>query len=693
MRVFRLLLALLLALVTVTAGPGLALAASPSRLAGQVTDQAGALDGQTAEIQAALDDLLREHDVQLFVLFVDTTGDLTATAFADETAKTSSLGGNDALLLVAVQDRSDAIWVSDGIAARLTDPELSSIIGDVLEPGLRTGDFPSATVATAKAIGDAAASTGGGGGGGGSGGGGGGGQPSIDTGGLSSAVTTALATLFVVVGLILMGVWLLRRRADHLDEEERDRRTGALARDANAALLGMDDRLKSAGQEAGFVEAEFGAVEAQPFRDAIAKADAELRAAFVIRQKLDDDQPEDPPTREAMLHQIVDGCGRANAALDAQAAHIEELRSFEKNAPAILASLDPAIGAQEARLEGADRTLADLGRFADSATSTVHGNVAEARKGLAGARQAMTQAKAAIDAADTRTAARALSTAQAGIAGAKALLDGVEAAAAAVRQADSQLDGELAAAGHDLDDARAAAGRDPSAGDHADQLSGATRALDEAKAAASTSPRDPVAALRLATAARRSAAEVLADVKRDAEEHAKLIAALGSSIDGATREIDRSDQFITTRLHGVGRQARTRLAAARDALAHAQAERDSNPQAALADARRAASLAEEAYNLAANDFGQFDGGAGGQRGGSDIGAAVLGGIIGGILSGGMRRGGFGGGWGGSSWGGPFGGGGGGIGGGGIGGGWGGGGHSIGGGFGGGGGGHSVGGRW
>jgi len=721
MRIPRIVLVLVLMLAVAP----VARAAAPTRLETQVTDQSGVLDAAgVASVSSALDALLHDHDVQLFVAFVDTTDGLTATEFADETAKESSLGGNDALLLVAIKDRSDAIWVSDALAPRLTDTELNSVISDTLGPGLRSGDFAKATVETADAIGQAAAADGGGTGGGGTGGGGGGGTdiPGVPESNGSAIVTvlaTALGVVLVALGLGVLALWLLRRRAVTRDAEERDRRTGALARDANAALIGMDDRLKTADQETGFVEAEFGSEEAVPFRDAVTRAREELRAAFVVRQKLDDDQPEDPPTREAMLHEIVDRCQRAAAALDAQSARIENLRNLERNAPAILASLDGPLAAQEARLDGAQSTIGDLGRYAPSASASITGNVAEARKGLAGAQAAMDKARTALASSDSRGAARALQTAQSGIAGAKSLVDGIEAAAAAIRDAEAKVAGELTAAGHDLDDARAAARRDGGDGDpgardpgpHAAEIAAATEALEAANRAAAATPSDPVAAYRLATAARRASAQVLAAVRRDAEEHRKLLAGLAATIDSASREIDRSEAFITTRLHGVGRQPRTRLAAAHDALDRANAERGADAAAALADARRAQQLAEEAYDLASDQFGQFDSGSpggrsGGAASGSDLGGAILGGIIGSILGGGMRGGGGGGGWGGSPWGsqGPFGGndgGGGGIfggGGGGFGGdGWGGGGHSVGGGGfgggGGGGGGHSVGGRW
>ena len=162
---------------------------------------------------------------------------------------------------------------------------------------------------------------------------------------------------------------------------------------------------------------------------------------------------------------------------------------------------------------------------------------------------------------------------------------------------------------------------------------------------------------------------------------------------------DRAEEFIRSRRHGIGRRARTALSEADASLARARSLRESDAPAALAEARRAAQLANDAYERARNDFGttiqRGRGGTvviggqpystGGANWGNDIGGAIIGGIIGSILSGG----GGGRGWGG----GPFGSGGGFGGFGGGGGGFGGGGRSFGGGFGGGGGGRSRGGGW
>ena len=109
--------------------------------------------------------------------------------------------------------------------------------------------------------------------------------------------TTVFGVILLALGVGLVALWLQRRRAAQLSIEERDRRTRDLARQANAGLVSVDDRIRNADQEVGFVQAEFGDDEAAPLQAAVATAREELRAAYVVRQQLDDDQPEDPPAR------------------------------------------------------------------------------------------------------------------------------------------------------------------------------------------------------------------------------------------------------------------------------------------------------------------------------------------------------------------------------------------------------------
>jgi hypothetical protein len=654
----------------------------------------GALEGGTAEVQAALDDLL-DDGVQLFVLFVGTTEDLSATEFAEETARLSSLGGDDALLLVALDDRSDAIWVSEGLP--ITNAELDDIIIDVLEPGLRTGDFPAAVIATAEALGSAAAPA--------TPGPTGpivpgpiqtppGGDPGTPgRGGIDVGLIGGL--LLLAGGVALLLGWAARRLGERREADERDRRTGRLAREANAALVATDERIKSADQEAGFVEAEYGGEEAAPFRAAVAQARTELKEAFALRQRLDDAEPEDPATREQLLNGILERTGRGNAALDAEAKRIDELRNLERDAARILAALPAQVQAVDARLPAADRTLSGFSRFAPPATAAVQGNVTEARKGLDGARAAIERGGQAL-AGGGSGVAREIVTAQRGIAGAAALLDAIEALGTSLSEAEKNLAGKLAAAERDADASESAIAADatgPEPG-RREALEELERSIRAARAAAAARPLDPLEADRLAAAAQAAAATLLSDLRHDAEQERRLAAAVSSSMAAAEAEINRAEAFIGTRGGGVGRRARTRLAEAERLLAEARARSEHEPRAAVELANRADKLAGEAYSLAAMDFTRWDGGrGGGSSGGADIAGAILGGIIGGILSGGGR----GAGWGGSPWGSPGSGGSRPSGGFGGGGGWGGGGRSSGGSFGGfgggGGGGRARGGRW
>ena len=291
-------------------------------------------------------------------------------------------------------------------------------------------------------------------------------------------------------------------------------------------------------------------------------------------------------------------------------------------------------------------------------------------------------------------------TALEGLTGADALLKAVDQLAATIAEAEGRVPTEAAAADKDLADAQAALTGRPTSPELGAQLTAAQSAIADARRAAGITPADPSDALRRATEAHRLATVALAAARESAAATDRLIASARSSVQTATAEVQRVEAFVGVRRRGVGDTARTRLAEAQRMLDQATSLVESDPAAAVTAAKRAESLAEEAYRVAADDFDDWDqggpgwgqrtgGGSGGGSGGGQT-ADVLGAIIGGILAGGGGRGGGfggGGGWGGSPWGGG--------GGGGPSGGWGGGGGAGSGGFGGGGGGggHSRGGHW
>jgi uncharacterized membrane protein YgcG len=631
---------LALALMAVWAIP--ASAEPPPVLDGPVTDHVGVLD--SGEVAAAIDRTLDEQGVQVWVLFVESTDGQPATDYASEVFRSNSMGADDVLLLVATDDRTDAIWVSDGLDG-ITPEEVDAIIAGELEPRLRDGDFTGAAVATVEALGNANSATA---------------EPpapgepeptpapQADGGGALGFLVPLLAIGAIVGGVLLVARAMRARSAG----EERDRRTGALAREANELLISTDERIRDAGQEVDFVEAQYGPAEVDPLKQAVVTARDELRAAFGIRQRLDDAEPETPEAREQMLREIVERLTRANAALDAQTERIRRLRDLERDAPATLAALPDRIATVEERLPAGESGLAALGRYAPSASQSVRGNVIEARKGLAGAREAIATGTAALQAGDTAKAASATRLALEGVSGAAGLLDAIDRLSASIAAAEQQLPASLGEAETDLADANEMAQGLQPGGPLATRLSEAARALADARAAASATPADPAAALSKATEAQRLADEVLAAAREEAAARQRLEASASASIRTAAAAIDRAGDFIASRRRGVGRAARTRLAEAERNLIDAESLERTDPALAAQAAGRAERLADEAYRLADDDFNDWDsGGPGwGQRrgGGSDMAGAILGGILGGILSGGGTGGG---GWGGSPWGG------------------------------------------
>ena len=121
------------------------------RLSGPITDLTDTLSSsEEAQAQEAIVDLRSAQAIDLWVLFTDTTNPQSVTEYAQEVADRNSLGTNDVLLVVAMDDRTDALWLSDGLDD-ITDDEVDSIISNQVEPQLADGDFVGAIEAAARA--------------------------------------------------------------------------------------------------------------------------------------------------------------------------------------------------------------------------------------------------------------------------------------------------------------------------------------------------------------------------------------------------------------------------------------------------------------------------------------------------------------------------------------------------------------
>jgi uncharacterized membrane protein YgcG len=648
------------------------------RLQDRVTDQADVLtDADVATIEQALSGLEDSDNIQLFVAFIDSTGVEDVSSFTEGTAEASSLGGNDALLLVAVEDRSDALWVGDALDEVTTD-EIDAILGEHVEPNLAAGDFAGAAVAGAEALGEAstgsilppvppAGET----------------APPVDQG--SGAASDGGFNLTPILALLLLvgGGFLVARAL--IDRRRRTKEAGVaqarLSQEANRALLAVDEALKDAANDVEFAAAQWGEDEVTAYRLAIANATGELRTAFEIRQRLDDAEPEPPPEQERMLEEIVARTTNAAKLLDEQEQRFDQLRDLEEAAPAQLQALGPQLEALRARRAAAAAEHARIaGAYAPSAVTSVAGNDAEAEKAIASAEAEATRGRGLV-ATKRSEAVIALRRAQEGIARATRLIDAVERLGASLDEAAARLPAELDAAATDVATARAgvadsrslpplapgvstlpplAPGGTPAGpGDPVAALATAERLLDEARRAAEARPLDPLAALARATQANQAADAIIAGLREAEAQRTRRLQVAATAVASARGHVQRATDYITTRRHGVGREARTRAAEAALRLDQAERVAATDPDAAIASSQRATQLADEAYRLAAAEFDSWDQGGGpiagpyARTGGSteaDIVGAVLGGVIGGILSGGRGSG-----WGGSTWGGPIGG--------------------------------------
>ena len=340
-------------------GVGVALAEPPSRLAERVTDHAGVLDpGRVAQVTDAINRLRDEKRVDLFVVYVDSFDGADPQTWADRTARLSQLGAEDLLLAVAVQDRAYAVSAADGFP--LPESTLDDVRTRDVEPRLGQNDWSGAAVALADGLRS-----------GGSG---------------SSSVA-----LLVVVGLVLLAAavfaftrWRRRRASVPVAaagpggpaDEFADVSTDDLAYRASAALIEVDDAVRTSEQELSAARAHFGDEAVAKFGAALEQSRADMMRAFELRQKLDDDQPEEEAAKRALHAEILRIATAADDRLDAQVEAFDALRALEARAPEYVEGLAQRLAAVRERVPQVEAVWTGLGsRYAPGALEPVAGGL------------------------------------------------------------------------------------------------------------------------------------------------------------------------------------------------------------------------------------------------------------------------------------------------------------------------------
>lgn len=670
----------------------LALAAVPAARAddpvtlsrdGQITDKVGALGDRRDQVVAALDRLYADRRIQLFVVYVRDFSGRSAQNWADETADKNGLGLDDVLLAVATHDRQYAYTVDPG--SRLTDAQLRDVASTAIEPALKQNDWAGAAIGAADGYAAVVA-----------------GKPvptpaitpGIDDPGTGSSGGTSTGDLILPVVLVggagAVAAYAYTRRKRRTTTRTTPGATGwgqgptpsggsprpptplpDLDAHAKQALVETDDAVRTSEEELGFATAQFGEEAAAPFTEAVAFAKGELTAAFRLRQQLDDAFPEDDATRRRMLDEIINRCTGANARLDAVSDDFDRLRALERNAPQALATAETAFRALAGRVSAAQTALTSMrGRYADSVSSSVAGDIEQAKDRLVFTTSSLNQARQAVDGGKNAAAAVYVRAAEGAVDQATTLVEAVDRRARELAEAAAELPAALTETETDLADAGGlleGTSEGVSTADLRGRIARAQSVLGDVNRELQAGRYDPIDALRRVEEADAALDEALAGAREREQGDRRARALFDQATLTSRSAIAAAADYITTNRGAVGSQARTRLAEAQRRLERArELAGTDDPQGALAEAHRADSLAGQARSLAEEDvraYGNPNGPGGVQGGGGGVGGAVLGGIIlGGLLGGGGGGGrgyggGFGGGFGGGGGPGSFGGGG------------------------------------
>ncbi|MFN8624133.1 MAG: TPM domain-containing protein, partial [Chloroflexota bacterium] len=303
-----------------------ALAADAPVLQGGITDLSGVVIDPTA-IQDAQAQLYEKTGTQLYVLFLPTTDgqDIYEFAQAVDQRNKGTLTSRDALLIIATEDRDYTFLTGADLSDRVSATELDVVAQKRMFPRLANNDWAGGAAAAAAGLQDAltgnVTSSG-----------------SQESKGGFPVIPVALLILVLGVGIF---IWtrISHAKANRAEAQVQEE----LGRKASAMLVETDEALRTADQEVGFAEAQFGGDEAKALAAAYQQAKAELTAAFKISAALDDETPETPEQRRQMLDEIVERCTKANALVSEQKTRLDQLRELGKNAEQVIPDVQKRI--------------------------------------------------------------------------------------------------------------------------------------------------------------------------------------------------------------------------------------------------------------------------------------------------------------------------------------------------------------
>jgi predicted nucleic acid-binding Zn-ribbon protein len=610
-----------------------------------IVDKANVLGSRKAEVQDAIQKLLKDHKYNLYVVTVNSfESPDDPTAWGEAVATQKKMGNADVLLAISTAGQYYfAPSTKSSIYAKKSNITQNAIVAN-LAGGKK--DYAQAAIDTASAVGDAA----------------GGGSGTVSSGdGAGAAVL--VGTGVVVAGGAGAYLYFRNRRKKaavassasygpqgaeldplaSLSVDELRRKSGSL-------LIEADNAINSSEQELGFAQAQYGDAAVGNDTKALQEAKGHMSESFKLQQQLDDHIPDTEEQQRSWLGEIIRRSEAALASLQEQKADFDSLRELEKNAPQALAAVNAGATDADARIASAEQTLTELrAKYADSALAQVSDNIGQAKERLAFVQNASSTARDKLASGEGSLAAVAVRAAEESLHQTKVLLEAITKVSGNLDEARNSLEAAVADTSQDLAQARAMiqSGAHP---ELAGPVAGVEAALAQVKAEIQGGKIDPIATLERVEAAHQSLDQSLTGIRDQQEQARRAQASLQQTIMSAQAQISATSDYITARRGGVGTEARTRLAEAQRNLDYALSISRNDPVTALTYAQQAHALAAQAAQLAQGDVDSFGyanqgygrGGMFGGGGGGGLGGAILGGIL--INS--ILNGGSGGGWGG-----------------------------------------------
>ncbi|GAA1744242.1 TPM domain-containing protein [Rothia terrae] len=606
--------------------------------------------GDTSTLQSDIDQLATNEHVNLFIVTVDSFESPTnSQQWADQFAKLNNLGTNDAVLVIATQDRQ-AYFTAGGNGV-LSQTQQEEIYNNYIFPKLRSSDYAGAAEAAIEGI-DAKLS---------------GTSSSSANNSSDGGVGTGVATLVGVGAVAAGGAYLAtrgrRKKKSYAPQQGNSQpyANGAplppledLRKQAGALLIQTDDAIAHSEQEIEFARAQYGEEQVAPFVTAIAEAKQHIQRSFQLQKQLDDDIPDTEQDQRAWLGEIIARSQDAQKSLNEQNENFSALRKLEQNAPAAIDHAEQTIANVEASFPEAQQTLDQLQRdYAPSASEHVSDNIDQAHRRLNFARTTLAEARTLVD-TNRSEAIIKLRAAEEAEDQAQGLLNAIRNLKIELAQAQESLNQALLVAARDVAQAQEYSRHGGNTAELASAAAGVNAVLDEIRASSANGKSDPLALTERLQAVRSDLDRALGTVREVNDQQNAARQNLQHALISAQAQVSTASDYVWARRGGVRQDARTRLREAERHLQDAQALQNTDAVTALSHANDAIRLASEAQRIAQNDVDDFNRYGGGGGRGVDFNSAMLGGILlGGILNGG-NHGGFGGGWGG---GGSFGGGG------------------------------------